>query len=411
MKKDFILTFITEFIVILCLLTTYKLADYFFGQKGFTDYSLARRVIAMLQPIFLVGMHITIPRQVAFYSTESKQKSSEIFLSAVIILFAVTFILSFVMLVFKKQFAAILFDSPSYIKFIFPLILMIAGMTIHAAVYGYYRGIRMMKKANLIQLLMMGIIPVFAISFAAGVAQSFIITGVLWIIISLLFLTGIILKQTFSFSSVVKNIRYTFNHGVQRLPADLGIAALLSLPVVFFTHAFGTTQSGYLAFSISLLSMTGASLKPIGLIMLPHATTMIAEKNYALLHSQIRKMIFYFLLLSAIVIAGYELLAPALISIYLGKANPELVYISRIIMLSAAGYMFYVFFRSIIDAAHHRSYNTVNIIISLTALIALSSAGFFFNVSRTYLLSIFVLSVSLLGTMTYLYIKKILKQE
>jgi hypothetical protein len=95
--------FITEFIVILCLLTTYKLADYFFGTKGFTDYSLARRVIAMLQPVFLVGMHITsFPGRLLFYSTESKQKSSEIFLSAVIILFAVTILLSFVMLVFKK---------------------------------------------------------------------------------------------------------------------------------------------------------------------------------------------------------------------------------------------------------------------------------------------------------------------
>ena len=38
MKKDFILTFITETILILCLLASYKLADSFFGQKGFTDY-------------------------------------------------------------------------------------------------------------------------------------------------------------------------------------------------------------------------------------------------------------------------------------------------------------------------------------------------------------------------------------
>src|SRR5678816_2009183 len=114
MKKDFILTFITEFIVILCLLAAYKLADHFFGQKGFTDYSLARRVIAMLQPVFLVGMHITIPRQVAFYSIESKQKSSGIFLSAVLILFGITFLLSAVMLLFEKQFSSLLFDNPSY---------------------------------------------------------------------------------------------------------------------------------------------------------------------------------------------------------------------------------------------------------------------------------------------------------
>src|SRR5689334_25090157 len=107
MKKDFILTFITEFIIILCMLATYKMADGFFGQKGFTDYSLARRVIAMLQPVFLVGMHITIPRQVAFYSIESKQKSSEIFLSAVVILLAVTLLLSGFMLLFEKQFSLV----------------------------------------------------------------------------------------------------------------------------------------------------------------------------------------------------------------------------------------------------------------------------------------------------------------
>jgi O-antigen/teichoic acid export membrane protein len=410
MKKDFILTFITEFIVILCMLATYKMADSFFGQKGFTDYSLARRVVAMLQPVFLVGMHITIPRQVAFYLTESKQKSSEILLSAVIILISVTLVLISVMVLFKQQLSALLFDNASYARFIFPLALALAGMAIHSAVYGYYRGMRQMRKANLIQLLIMGIIPLLAISLAAGVAESFIIAGVLWIIISIFFLLGIIFKLQFSFSSVRKNIRNTFNHGIQRLPADLGIAALLALPVLFFTHAFGTTQSGYLAFSISLLTMTGAALKPIGLIMLPHATTLIAEKNYPVLHRQIKKMIFYFLLLSAIVIAGYELLAPVLLSVYLGKVNVNLLYISRMVMLAAAGYMFYVFFRSIIDAAHHRSYNTVNILISLLFLLIFSMPGIFFHVNRAYLLSIFALSVSLLGIMTYLQIKKIISQ-
>src|ERR1044071_5214608 len=121
MKKDFILTFITEFVVIICMLATYKLADGFFGQKGFTDYSLARRVIAMLQPVFLVGMHITIPRQISFYLNESKQKSSEVFLSAVVILFAVSLGLISVLVIFKKQFTLLLFDNITYVKFIFPI--------------------------------------------------------------------------------------------------------------------------------------------------------------------------------------------------------------------------------------------------------------------------------------------------
>jgi O-antigen/teichoic acid export membrane protein len=260
MKKDFILTFITEFILIVCLLLSYKLADSFFGQKGFTDYSLTRRVIALLQPVFLVGMHITIPRQVAFYGRESKQKSSAVFFSAVLILLAGALIFSFFMILFKNQFSALLFDNAAYVKFIFPLTLMMAGMTIHSAVYGYYRGIMLMRKANMIQLLMMGIIPLLAIYFAAGVAQLLFITGILWIMISLFFLGGIIFNLQFSFSEVVKSLKQTFNHGVQRLPADLGIAALLSLPVIFFSHAFGTEQAGYLAFSISLLSMIGAAI-------------------------------------------------------------------------------------------------------------------------------------------------------
>ena len=410
MKKDFILTFITEFIIIFCMLATYKLADSFFGQKGFTDYSLVRRVIAMIQPALLVGMHITIPRQVAFYVRESRQKSSEIFLSAIIILFTVTLLFSFILLLFKKQFSILLFDNPSYSEFIFPLTLMLAGMTIHSAVYGYYRGMGVMNKANVIQLLMLGIIPLLAIYFAESLSQFLVITGTLWIIFSMIFLAVILFNLDFSFSSATKSIGDTFRHGIQRLPADLGIAALLSLPVIFFTHAFGTIDAGYLAFSISLLSMTGASLKPIGLVMLPHATALVAEKKYALLNAQIRKMIFYFLLLAAAVTIGYELLSPLLLSVYLGRPNEELVFISRIAMLSAAGYMFYVFFRSIIDAADYRSFNTVNILISVAFLLIFSLPGMWIQVSRIYLLSIFVLSVFVLGTLTYLHIKKIISR-
>ncbi|MBK5283837.1 MAG: hypothetical protein JJE25_00405 [Bacteroidia bacterium] len=407
MKKDFILTFITEAIIILCLLASYKLADSFFGQKGFTDYSLTRRVIALLQPVFLVGMHITIPRQIAFHRNEAGKKSSEIFLSAVTILFLTTVILSAALWLMKKQFSVLLFDDISYSEFIFPLTLMMAGMVFHSAVYGFYRGMLMMNKANILQIIMLGVIPLLAFYFSSGIIQLLFITGAAWIIFSLLFISLIILKLKFSLSGVTENISRTFVHGVQRLPADLGIAALLSLPVIFYTHSFGTEQAGYLAFSISLLTMTGAALKPIGLIMLPHATSLIAEKKHSQLNSQIKKMIFYFLYLSAVIILGFELLSPFLLSVYLGRTNTELVFISRIIMLSAGGYMFYVFFRSIIDAAHHRSYNTVNIISALLFLFASSSVGFFTDVSRTYLLFIFVLSVYILGALTWFRIKKI----
>lgn len=364
----------------------------------------------MIQPVFLIGMHITIPRQIAFYVNESRQKSSEIFLSAVIILFSISLFTSLVLLLFKKQFAILLFDNISYVKFITPLMLMLAGMTFHSAVYGYYRGMGLMNKANLMQIIMLGVIPLLSIYSAAGVAPFLVITGVLWIIFSLIFLLTIIIGLKFSFSSVIKNIRSTLGHGIQRFPADLGIAALLSMPVVFFTHAFGTTESGYLAFSISLLSMTGAALKPIGLVMLPHATLLVATKQYSELNSKIKKMIVYFLLLSAVVIIGYELLSPVLLSVFLGRTGTELVFISRIVMAAAAGYMFYVFFRSIIDAADYRSYNTVNILISLAILLILSLPGVFMNVNRVYLLSIFVLSVFTLGILTYFQIKKIISR-
>jgi O-antigen/teichoic acid export membrane protein len=287
---------------------------------------------------------------------------------------------------------------------------MMAGMTIHSAVYGYYRGMLKMNKANAIQLLMLGVVPLLSFYLSQGIAPFLLITGILWIIISLFILLMLVFRMEFSFLSVLKNIRGTFMHGVQRLPADLGIAALLSLPVIFFTHSFGTEQAGYFAFSISLLSMTGAALKPIGLIMLPHATSLIAEKRFSVLNSQIRKMIFYFLLLSLGGTLAYEFLSPVLLSVFLGRTNQELVFISRIVMVSAAGYMFYVFFRSIIDAAHYHSYNTVNIFFALLFHALASFIGIYFHFSRTVLLSIFVLSVFILGTLTYLQLKKIIRQ-
>src|SRR5215510_2076862 len=58
-------TFATEFAVILSQIILYKLVASWLGQTGFSEYALARRVVAFLQPVTMLGLGVALPRYLA----------------------------------------------------------------------------------------------------------------------------------------------------------------------------------------------------------------------------------------------------------------------------------------------------------------------------------------------------------
>src|SRR5215471_10068178 len=64
--KEYAPTLITEFVVMFSQILLYKLAAYYLGRTGFSEYALARRTVSLLFPIPVLGLAVGLPRYLGF---------------------------------------------------------------------------------------------------------------------------------------------------------------------------------------------------------------------------------------------------------------------------------------------------------------------------------------------------------
>lgn len=405
MKFDLILTFITEFLVILSGLLVYKLAVIYLGQTGFSEYALSRRIISFIQPVMLLGLGVGIPRYVAYATDPSK--SGTYFISGLSILGITTLSLALLGNLFSDTFAFLLFGSKSYATLMFPISVMLFGLVMTTACYSLFRGKLQMVSANILQIVSTGIIPVLAFVFCSSLRSVFLLTGVMWIAVSALFMVFIIRNIDWDMSEFSQCTHDLVSYGSKRVPGDFFLSALFTLPATFATHLSGVKEAGYIAFGISMLNMAGTAFGPIGLILLPKASKMIANDDTGLLKYYNAKLIKGTLVISLVGVAIFELFAGTIINLYLGQASAELVKVARIIMVACLAYTLYVTMRSVIDACYVKAINTKNIFISLIAFTGISLPAIMSKSSYISVAVAFVFSIYVLGILTLLEVRRI----
>ena len=150
---------------------------------------------------------------------------------------------------------------------------------------------------------------------------------------------------------------------------------------------------------------------PIGLVLLPKASQLIASKDVEKLKEYIKKLAIITLLLTLAGLIVFEIFADGIIKIYLGEAFNDLIVVARIIMLGCLGYTFYVSMRSILDAYYVKAVNTLNIIISLAFFLTTSLMVYVLNGSHIALVGSFVVALYTLGILTLFGIWKLLKSN
>lgn len=399
MKKDLIYTFLTEFFVLISGLIVYRLASQNFTGEGFSEYALSRRIISLMQPALLLGLGVGIPRYIAFSHKNVIEKESFFLAGTLIIFFAMIFcILS--LNIFSNFFAYILFGSSKFKNIIFPISLILIGLLMHALCYAYYRGNLKMIPANILQILNMSIIPVSVFFLANSLEKVLTYYGLLVIIVSSIFLSFIFLKMNKKFIELKIKMNILIKYGIQRIPADFGLSALLGLPAVMTSHISGVKEAGYVAFSISLLNMFGAVFAPLGLVMLPKASMLVANKEYEKLKYYVKKILKINLLITAVGFITFGIYTENVLKFYLVNFDKELVFTIRTILFSCFGYTLYVSLRSIIDALYEKPRNAMNVIISLIFFVIFSSFSLFLK-SAFFLQLSLIISIFLLGFNTF----------
>jgi len=409
MKKDYILTFITEFTILGTGLFAYRLAANILGKEGFSEYALVRRTISFLLPALILGMGVAIPRYIG-YSYSNFKKANTYFIAGFVILFSVILIFSLLINLFQKNVAFLFFGDSKYYYLIFPINVMLIGLIFHSLCYGYFRGNLSMIKANFLQLINMGIVPLLVFFLKNNLKEIILLNGLIIILVSFIFLLSIVKNIVFERNEIYTNIKELMAYGIQRVPGDFGLSGLFSLPATFASHISGITIAGYVAFGTSLLNMIGSLFAPLGLILLPKASQLVANNDFKTLKYYILKILKVTFILTILGVVFFEIFADKIIALYLGNFPSDLVMIARLIVIASLGYTIYVAIRSIIDAYYVRAMNTKNIFISLMFFLTMSIVTTLVSKSYMFLVVSLVFSIFLLGILTLVEIKKLLKK-
>ena len=232
MRRDLIVTFGVQFIIVVVGLLVFKLVNYYFGSEGFSEFALSRRTITLMYPILLLGLGVSIPRYIAFAesSADAKSKKPDHYLTGgllIIIPIIIVFFLIFILL--RETAADLLFGSSEYVFLIIPLSIAAVGYVLHALSFGYLRGRMMITSANLLYLVNFGIIPLVAVFLGKSVAQVILISGLANLLFSLTALL-IIIKTCVEFEwpryAYVKELLV---YGIPRTPQAIAMPALLRI--------------------------------------------------------------------------------------------------------------------------------------------------------------------------------------
>jgi len=351
--RDISLTFITEAAVLIAFFFIYRLIAKNFGPEGVGEYSLVKKVIGFLQPLLLLGLWVGLPRYIAMAKDE-EQRSSYIKAGGFIVATATFVFLIFVNL-FKDYFAKIFFGTTNYSNLVLPFSLFLAGLTLHTLIYSYFRGQLLTKAFNILQVINLALVPIGILIFFKDISIEKLISliGISTFVIAFVFALYFIKEffvpiKKWQFTNSLKEL---LHYSFPRFIAGFVYAAFLSLGPIFATHFASIQEVGYLSVSQSLLGVTGVAVAPLGLILLPKVSNMIAQKRTEEIKESLNYLIGATVQLSIFIFFQLIIFTDVIIKYWLGPEFINAIPIMRIIFGSIIFYLFCGAVGSILEAS------------------------------------------------------------
>ncbi len=271
----------------------------------------------------------------------------------------------------------------------------------------------MMVRANLLQAIILGIIPptVFFL-FGKTLSSVLTVTGIIWIIISSIFFLFMPIRlRDYNLRMLVPYAKEIMSYSIMRVPGDFALSALFALPAILTAHISGVGEAGYVAFGIAVLNMSSSFFVPISTILLPKASHMIARANYKGLKYDLKRMLISAICLTALGVMILEIFTDQIIGIYLKENFTETIMIIKIIAIGIIPYVIYIILRSVIDANYVKPINAINIVITFLFFIISVSLILLFNKNYIYIVGIFTIAIYVLGMLSLIEIRNIFKRN
>ncbi|WKZ67348.1 MAG: hypothetical protein QY325_05350 [Flavobacteriales bacterium] len=394
--SDGILTYITEGLALLGMVLAFRLAAQA-GKNELDLYVIARRTVAFLFPVVLMGAMVGLTRFVSMSpSPEAARRYLRGALSMVLPLGVVVSALGFL---FDEPLAWALFDDLAMAPLVPPIGIMTVGVAFHGVAYGYLRGRGAIVLANALQLTVLAIGPCLAFVLCKGMAAVLWFTALVWVGAALLSVLPDLVRP---YGGAIGRERgELLRYGLPRVPGDVALGALLTVPGYVALRTHGLDISGEVGFGATLLNIAAAAFSPVALLLLPAAASQLAKGDHAALAERVARMSKLVLAASILLTLGFELLATPVLRIYLGPTGEQYVPMARLIFMAALPFAYFNGMRSLLDAYFRTPRNGINLTKSFLILLAGSALHLLVPTPWYTMAIVLLLALSYLGLATW----------
>ena len=357
--RDQLITYLAEGLSMLGMVAAYALAANA-GKQQLDLYVVARRTVSFVYPLLLIGAAVGLTRFVAMSADPLRQRAY--LRGALSWVFPLGILLFIVGWLAAGPLAWMVFGVGAGVDLVAPLGAMIAGVSLHGVAYSYLRGKRNMVLANIIQVFALAAAPCIALIVFDELKWVLWSTGIAWTVVAVAVLLPHLLRP--ALQSNKRERSELLRYGLPRLPGDMAMGALLTVPVYVVARTHGLSASGELGFGTTLLNFAAAIFSPVALLLLPASAAQLAAGDHSGLSARIGRMVRLMLLACVALTLAFEIGADLLLKLYLKETGEAYVTTSRVIFLGALPFGFFIGLRSVLDAYFHTPRNGINLIVS-----------------------------------------------
>ncbi len=410
--SDYLFVFLTYGISFLCTLFVYYYISHQYNHLEFEKYNLSRRVISVVFVLLMMGLVVALPRFIALMPKDRlySYKISANLIVALFLVIIITFTFFILVVLFPKFFGILFWNTDQYSFLLITISCFLISLGVFTVIFSFARGLSSMIYANIMTILNI-LIPIFGLLFVKNIESYYWITTASNFLISIVFLTLLFKKYNLK---ILTKIRVLFeqgksllHYGLPRIPGDLALEGLFSIPVFIIAHTNGSSSASNLGFAVALIPMVGTFLSPVSLVLLPYSAKMITQKDFYGLKKHINLLFKLFIPAITFVIVLLYFLSGYIVELYLNKINPEVESYIRIISLVFIPYIVYLIVRSVNDTAYFKPVNALNAILALIILLGTTGIVYFFKLYNNPVLVGLVTGIYALGVLSYFSYKRI----
>jgi O-antigen/teichoic acid export membrane protein len=342
------------------------------GEADLGLYTLERRSVALLVPIFILGVNVAAPRYIALALGRRSGEDRSYAFTASLLVAGAAALIAVTIAAFPRPAAALFFGDAEAVALSYAL----AGLALVTApyviMYSLFRGYMNIGRANALELSVVGLVPVIVGLVGPTDFVAFMWTlngGVLaCVMLSVVGLGWHERPPLRSFlDASAQRARELLRFGLARTPGDLALVALFAAAPIVVVHHADAVAAGHTSVVQSSLNLVTVVAGPLGVLLLPRVALELGSAGGP---SRER----YTLLAQATLDFGFGLGAllflasPVVVAVWFPSLPHDVVVAERVIALGVPAYVFYLIFRSYLDALETRPLSGIATVIGLAGL-------------------------------------------